>query len=132
MKLLKIVAILSLSLAPLTSFAQANDKTTQSSAFYQVPFHNVAIMGGQKIRASYKFSTNQTLVCTQSTDFIESIEWEYKDVWYKGQMPLTLNDNLELQGQRADSDGTLTITNEFGDPDPTSPMLVSCEYHNMK
>lgn len=87
-------------------------------------------MSGQKIRANYTFNTNQTLVCTQSTDFIESIEWEYKDVWYKGQMPLTLIDNSEFQGQYADPDGTLTITNEFGDP--TSPMLVSCEYHNMK
>jgi len=133
MKKLITIAILGLAISPLVNIVQAKE-SLQSAAFYQVPFKNVEIKGGQKIRASYKFNTDQMLVCTQSTDELESIEWQYKDVWYKGQMPLTLMDNIEFQGkgQYADPDGTLIITNEFGDLNDGSPMIVSCEYRNMK
>jgi hypothetical protein len=131
MRIIKYLAILPLSLS-FISFVQAKENIAHpSSLYYQVPFHHVQIQSGQKIRANYQFdSLTQTIVCTQSTDFLESVEWQYKDVSYKGQLPLTLKDSSDFQGQSADPNGTLTITNEFGDPN--IPMSVSCEYRKMK
>jgi len=133
MKKIVTSVIMGLAVLPIFNTIQAKE-TIQTSAYYQVPFKNVEIKGGQKVRASYKFKINEAVVCSQSTDSLHSIEWQYKDVWYKAQMPLTLMDNMDYEGkgQYADPSGTLIITNEFGEPNDGAPMLVSCEYRDIK
>ena len=129
MKLLKYIAVASLTMT-VTGFVYAKADTSPTP-LYQVPFYEVAIKGGKKIYADYRFDTeNETLVCKKTSgEAIETIVWEYKNTEYKSQLPIVLKDNRAFEGQWADPEGKLAIINLF--PQNTS-MSVSCEYRRMR
>ncbi|HSW92741.1 MAG TPA: hypothetical protein VLJ15_00125 [Gammaproteobacteria bacterium] len=98
---------------------------------YQIPFYNVDIQPGNKIRASYNFDQNhQILVCTTGGLTSLVIEWPYKGKEYLTSLPAgghkSFKGNWYPEGYFVDSKGLVTISNEKS---VRLKAVVSCEYH---
>ena len=124
MKFLKYAVVLPLALS-FMGVVQAESDTS-----YTVPFHNVEVKVASKINVDYYFDPHlQTLVCTkEQNDAITSLEWVYKGVSRKLELPVTLKDDARFEGYYVDPDGKLVITNDSG----YQSIFVSCEYRNMQ
>ena len=117
MKNLKMLSVLGMVCLPLASFAQYG---------VPVPFDNLQIAAKQKLYIHYQLpGKDSTLICTESSGDLGTIQWSYKGVKFTGQLPITLSDNMNLQTQRIDLTGQVTISNPYSD---AQQLVVSCKY----
>ncbi len=87
-----------------------------------VPFQNVNLNAGQKVQASYSFGSQFVIFCFASnTDITGSITWPYQGRPQSSTLPVLLKISDRFEGQWADANGTIQITNTTG-----SPMQVGC------
>ncbi len=101
------------------AFSNANFASTTNVS---TPFQNVLLNPNNTIVSNYSFGIEPIIFCfTNSLQTVGNVTWTYKGQNYSAAMPLYLKTNGNYQGAYADSNGTLTITNNTG-----SQIVVSC------
>lgn len=125
MSLLKYAVALSFAFS-LTSYAN-----TSADLPYSVPFYHFSLPGKHSMQVVYDFdSCRQNVSCWEEgkNTLPSSVEWTYKSGSYINLLPISLMNNVHFKGHFADTEGKMTITNTNDD----EPVLVSCEYRNVK
>ena len=125
---------ISRKLGIITLLTAANFALAGSNGVVLVPFENVKIPAGSKIKIAYDFDPfTQVLRCTQDDkSSISTAEFEYKGVIFRVNSPVTLNDNYLLKGHTADPSGNLVIENKWGGMlNPDGSIFVTCNYLNI-
>lgn len=103
-------------------FAFSNLCFAGTITYVSTPFQNVILNPNYTIVSNYSFGIEPIIFCfTNSLQTVGNINWTYKGQNYSAPMPLYLKTNGNYEGAFADSNGTLTVTNNT-----TTPIVVSC------
>ncbi len=123
MKFIRILAT-SAALFSLSASAFASHSMTLLA-----PFDFVKLTSKQEVKVQYQFNAaNQVLVCESTPDVNSTrISWQYKGEKYLNSLPITLKDNSQFDGEFADPNGTLKITNNS----PVVNVIISCQYKTL-
>jgi len=101
-----------------------NTAYPHSSTTVAVPFENIYLNPSQTLQASYSFGAHPVIFCfANNTQNNGTIYWPYQGLIYNQGLPVFLKINGQFEGQFADANGTIQITNTTG-----KTLQVGCLY----
>lgn len=94
------------------------------ATFLSVPFSNVNLNPNDTIQGSYSFGINPLIFCYENNlQSVGIVTWPYKGALSSSALSVSLKTSASYEGQFADSNGTITVTNN-----QSTPLIVSCQF----
>jgi hypothetical protein len=89
-----------------------------------VPFENFSLLPNAIVKANYSFGDHPMIFCFDNTLQTQGrIQWPYHGQIKSSSLPIFLKDNSNFDGQFADLNGVIKITNTT-----SATLIVNCQF----
>ncbi|VVC74977.1 hypothetical protein AQUSIP_02510 [Aquicella siphonis] len=93
-------------------------------AFATVPFENISVNPNGVLQAGYAFGDHAMIFCFESNlQTVANIQWSYKGQNKNSTLPVFLKTREGFDGQFADANGTIKITNTTA-----RTLIMNCQF----